>query len=392
MKRYFTLAPLQSTARLFYSSCLPDREQSNQIGGSPEGKLPRLCWQFRNLAAISAMPARQLNTSTQTRVVVLVVFDGFLSLDVSGPWEVFSKASRIGAAKSGRPAYRLVLASPNGGVVGSSSGLEWGNTVAVADLHGPIDTVLIAGGDVRVYEPGGAAVSLLPWLRRKAQMVRRMGSVCTGAFALAAAGLLDGRRATTHWNACARLAKTYPSVQVEPDAIYITDPPFYSSAGVSAAIDLSLALVEADLGQPVALSIARDLVLYLRRPGGQSQFSAGLQAQMEANHRFRDLVIWMIENPRNDLSIAMLAERMAISERHFARLFRSETGKTPARFVEELRLDHAKNHLEQTSWPLERVAQRAGFGSVDSLQRSLRRHAGITPELYRQRFGQKGEY
>lgn len=338
------------------------------------------------------MSTRQLNLSTQTRVVVLVAFDGFLSLDVSGPWEVFSKASRIGAAKTGRPAYRLVLASPTGGVVRTNSGMAWCNITAVDDLHGPIDTVLVAGGDVAVFEAGGSAASLLPWLRRKAQVVRRMGSVCTGAFALAGAGLLDGRRATTHWNACARLAKSYPRVQVEPDAIYVADPPFYCSAGVSAAIDLSLALVEADLGKPVALAVARDLVLYLRRPGGQSQFSAGLQAQMDANHRFRELVMWMIENPRNDLSVAALAERMAISERHFARLFRRETGKTPARFVDELRLDHAKNHLEQTSWPLERVAQRAGFGSVDSLQRSLRRHAGITPELYRQRFGQQRAY
>ncbi len=338
------------------------------------------------------MRTRQLSTSAQTRVVVFLAFDGFLSMDVSGPWEVFSKAARIGMVNTGRPAYRLILASPHGGTVRTSSGLQWAETTAVADVHGSIDTVLVAGGEISVFEPGGSAASLLPWLRRKARAVRRMGSACTGAFALAAAGLLDGRRATTHWNSCAQLASTYPNVQVEPDAIYIADPPFYCSAGVSAAIDLSLALVEADLGQPVALSVARDLVLYLRRPGGQSQFSAGLQAQMTANHRFRDLVMWMVEHPGSDLSVAALAERMAISERHFARLFRSETGKTPARFVEALRLDHAKNHLEQTSWPLDRVAQRAGFGSVDSLQRSLRRHTGITPELYRQRFAKQGIY
>ena len=336
------------------------------------------------------MHARALNPSARTRVVVLVAFDGFLALDVSGPWEVFSKASRWSLANRGRPAYRLVLASPQGGTVHASSGLQWAGSTAIADIRGPIDTVLVAGGEVSVFEPGGPAASLLPWLQRKARTVRRMGSICTGAFALAAAGLLDGRRATTHWNACARLAGDYPKVRVEPDAIYVADPPFYCSAGVSAAIDLSLALVEADLGQPAALSVARDLVLYLRRPGGQSQFSAGLQAQMGASHRLRDLVMWMVEHPRGDLSVAALAERMAVSERHFARQFRSETGLTPARFAQALRLDHAKNYLEQTAWPLARVADRAGFGSVDSLQRSLRRHAGITPELYRQRFSSQG--
>ncbi len=336
------------------------------------------------------MHSRDLTASAQTRVVVLVAFDGFVSLDVSGPWEVFSKASRLAAASGARPAYRLVLASPQGGTVRSSSGLAWADSTAIAAIRGPIDTVLVAGGDTRVFEPGGSAAGLLPWLRRKASRVRRMGSVCTGAFALAAAGLLDGRRTTTHWNACARLASAFPQVRVEPDAIYVADPPFYCSAGIAAGIDLSLALVEEDLGQPIAVTVARELVLYLRRPGGQSQFSAGLQAQMQASHRFRDLIMWMVEHPRSDLSVAALAERMAVSERHFARQFQAETGKTPARFVEALRLDHAKNLLEQTAWPAERIAQRAGFGSVDSFQRSLRRHAGITPQAYRQRFSKKG--
>lgn len=345
-----------------------------------------------DITANPAMPTHKLNASTPTRTIVLVAFDGFLSLDVSGPWEVFSKASRLVTANPAHPAYRLVLASPQGGTILSSSGLRWADSAAVANIRGPIDTVLVSGGNPSVFEPGGAAASLLPWLKRKAQTVRRMGSTCTGVFALAAAGLLDGRRATTHWNACAQLASTYPKVKVEPDAIYVADPPFYCSAGISAAIDLSLALVEEDLGQPIALSVARDLVVYLRRPGGQSQFSAGLQAQMAASHGFRDLIMWMVEHPRSDLSVAALAERMSLSERHFARQFRAETGKTPARFVEALRLDQAKNHLEQTAWPLERIAQRAGFGSVDSLQRSLRRHTGLTPEVYRQRFSKQGVY
>ncbi|MCW8175433.1 GlxA family transcriptional regulator [Verminephrobacter aporrectodeae] len=331
--------------------------------------------------------------SAPTRLIVLVAYDGCQSLDVTGPWEVFTKAARFAAlrgapdASKARPAYRLVLASPHGGAVRTNSGLHWAHSTAIAGIHGRIDTVLVAGGDAEAFEPGGSAASLLPWLQRKARVVRRLGSVCTGAFALAGAGLLDGRRATTHWQHCARLASAYPAVRVEPDAIYVVDPPFYCSAGISAAMDLSLALVEADLGQSVALSVARELVLYLHRPGGQAQFSAGLQAQMQAGQRFRDLVMWMLEHPKNDFTVRALAQRMAISERHFARQFLRETGQTPARFADAVRTDHAKRHLEQTTWPLKQVAQRAGFGSVDSLQRSLRRHTGISADLYRQRFG-----
>lgn len=327
-----------------------------------------------------------MQTRTRTRVVVLVAYDGCQSLDVTGPWEVFTKATRFGALAGLPPAYRLILASPQGGSVRTNSGLELANSTAIADLRGSLDTLLVAGGDDAEFEDGGSASALLPWLRRKAGTVRRIGSVCTGAFALAAAGLLSGRRATTHWHSCARLKSSYPDIVVEPDAIYVADPPFYSSAGISAAIDLTLALVEADLGQAVALSVARELVLYLRRPGGQSQFSAGLQAQVGSNHPLRELIVWMMEHPDGDLSVPALAERMSMSERHFARQFRSETGQTPARFVEAMRVDRAKSHLEQTAWPLARVAQRAGFGSVDSLQRSLRRSVGITPDQYRQRF------
>ena len=332
------------------------------------------------------MTPNTLRPRHRARVIVLVAYDGCQSLDVSGPWEVFAKAAQAAADKGLGPGYRLLLASPQGGTVRSNSGLQLAGSTALADIRGPVDTIMVVGGDAQVFEAGGTGAAIPAWLQRRARGVRRMCSVCTGAFALAAAGLLDGRRATTHWNACAQLAQTYPRVQVEPDAIYVADPPFYCSAGISSAVDLSLALVEADLGQPIALAVARELVVYLRRPGGQSQFSAGLQAQMGSSHALRDLMMWALEHPRQDLSVATLAERVSMSERHFSRQFLSETGQTPARFVEAMRLDHAKTHLEQTSWPLERVAQRAGFGSVDSLQRSLRRHAGISPELYRQRF------
>lgn len=187
--------------------------------------------------------------------------------------------------------YRLVLASPHGGTIRTNSGLEWAGTTRLADLAGPIDTLLICGGDDDVFDPGGTADGLVDWLQHHANAYanapRRLGSVCTGAFALAAAGLLDGRRATTHWSACALFANTYPKVLVEPDAIYVADHPCYCSAGISAGIDLSLALIESDLGQPCALAVARELVLTLRRSGGQSQFSAGLQAQHSDDVKFQ---------------------------------------------------------------------------------------------------------
>lgn len=337
-----------------------------------------------------------------TKTIVLVVYQGCQSLDVTGPWEVFSKANTF-CQEAGRPKpYRLLLASPEGGPITSNSGLQLGPTTALAALRGAIDTVLVVGGNDEVLEQPGSVPQVVPWLQRRVGQVRRMGSVCTGAFALAAAGLLDGRRATTHWQYCERLAALYPRVNLEPDAIFVADPPLYSSAGITAAIDLSLALVEADLGQALALQVARNLVLFLRRPGGQSQYSAGLQAQTQASRaeqagnassserRLAALLLWMVEHPTQDLGVAALAERAHMSERHFARLFLSETGQTPARFVEALRLDRAKSYLEQSAWPLERVAQRAGFGSVDSLQRSLKRQAGITPQQYRQRFSSPG--
>jgi len=328
----------------------------------------------------------------KTKTVLLVAYEGCQSLDVTGPWEVFSKANQFAqAAGQAAPPYRVVLASPEGGMVRCNSGLQLGPSTALAALRGPLDTVLVVGGNDGDLEGHDWAASLLPWLRKKAPQVRRMGSVCTGAFALAAAGLFDERRVTTHWRFCEQLARMYPRLRLEPDAIFVADPPFYSSAGISAGIDLALALVEADLGQPIALAVARHLVLYLRRPGGQSQYSAGLQAQAQAGgDRLADLLLWMVEHPERDLSVAALAERASMSERHFARLFLAETGQTPARFVEALRLERAKTHLERSAWPLERVAQKAGFGSVDSLQRSLRRHAGITPEQYRQRFSRQG--
>ncbi len=328
------------------------------------------------------------SSSGARHTVVFVVFDGCQALDVTGPWEVFAQARDRASATDGvgRPTYNLVLASPGGGEVVTTSGIHLAHTVPLASLAGRIDTVLVAGGGRDDVDRLASDPGLVDWLRGCAGRVRRIGSVCTGAFALAAAGLLAGRRATTHWESCMRFAAMHPDISVEPDTLFVADPPFYTSAGVSAGIDLALALVEADLGSATALAVARELVLFLRRPGGQSQFSAGLEAQAQASNRMRDLVAWIAEHPRANLDVGALAGRVGMSERNFARVFRAETGQTPARFAEAVRVERAKFYLEDADWPLARLAERCGFGSVDGLQRAFRRRLGITPGEYRMRF------
>lgn len=329
-----------------------------------------------------AVPPRRI----ADRHVVLVGFEGLQALDLVGPLEVFSKANQY-APESGHSPFRYVvtIASETGGELAAGSGLCIGRTVALIDLPERLDTVLISGGTAQgLQEAAGDA--LIDWLRAKAPQVRRMGSVCTGAFLLAAAGLLDGRRATTHWQSCELLKQTFPAVEVEPDAIFVQDGNIYTSAGVSAGIDLSLALVEQDLGHKAALAVARDLVLFLRRPGGQAQYSASLAAQAKGGGRLGDLLLWIADNPDADLSLPALADRAAMSERNFGRVFAEQAGMTPACYVECVRLDRAKLYLETTDWPLARVAERSGLGSVATLLRAISRRIGITPDAYRQRF------
>ncbi len=226
----------------------------------------------------------------------------------------------------------------------------------------------------------------MKWILDRAPRTRRVASVCTGAFLLGGCGLLDGRRATTHWSVTKMLGAMFPRADVLPDAIFVGDGHIFTSAGVTAGIDLSLAFVEQDCGSRVALNTARELVLYLRRVGGQSQFSVSLAAQAKAADGLRDLIVWIEENFSRDLGIPRLAERAAMSERTFARVFRAEIGMTPAAYVELVRLDRAKQLLETTKWPLARVADRCGLGSAATLARAFRRRLGITPEDYRARF------
>ena len=314
----------------------------------------------------------------QSKTIVIIAFDGVQLLDVTGPADVFAKADQL------RPdSYRLIITSPTGGEIVTNSGLTLSRAIPLAVVKDDIDTILVAGGDEAalrraIYEQG-----LADWLTDASVNTRRIGSVCTGAFALAAAGLLDGRRATTHWHSCDLLQQMCPAARVETDVIYTIDTPVYTSAGVTAGIDLALALVEEDFGRAIAAEVARELVLFVRRPGGQSQLSAGLAAQANASSRLGDLIPWIIDHRDADLSVSALAERSGMSERSFARNFREQTGQTPARFVEQTRLDHVCDLLENSDWPLERLAQRSGFGSVDALQRAFRRRYAMTPSEYR---------
>ena len=311
---------------------------------------------------------------------MIVAFPGVQSLDVTGPSEVFSQADR----GSDHAEYAVELVTADGGSVRASSGLQLLADRSLEQCRGAIDTLVVAGG--AGLREAARDELLDAWLRLAARRARRVASVCTGAFLLARAGILDGRRATTHWAACAALGRTYPAVEVDPDPIFVRDGNVYTSAGVTAGIDLALALVEEDLGRTAALQVARNLVLFVRRPGGQAQFSATLSGQAAARPGIRELQEWIADHLDADLSVAALAERSCMSQRNFARVFSREVGATPAAFVESLRVERARTLLETTDLQVEEVARRCGFGTVETLRRAFGRRVRISPSDYRDRF------
>ncbi len=328
------------------------------------------------------VPAKSANrrAGRSRRRVVVVAFDGVEPIDVSGPSSVFGRANLL------RPGtYEVVHAAVGGTSVRTGSGLTLSDLAPIGSLRGAIDTLLVAGGDEAGLRRVIFEDEFPVWIRERAARIRRIGSVCTGAFVLAATGLLDGRRAATHWASCDLLAQLAPKVRVDANAIYVVDPPFYTSAGVTAGIDLSLAMVEEDLGRKVAAQIARDMVLFLRRSGGQQQYSAALAGQQEST-TFGDLLTWIIENPTADLRVPALAERAGMTERTFLRTFGREAGSTPAAFVRRARVECAQRLLETRDLPLKTIAQEAGFGSEDSLARAFRVVLGVTPAALRARF------
>lgn len=320
------------------------------------------------------------------RLVSLLAFPDVQVLDVTGPLEVFAQADRF-AAEADRPfpGYRVEVLAPEPGPFTSSGGVVLQAQARFVDRREGIDTLLVAGGN-----PGIHAVAADPavqaWLRDQAGRVRRLAGICTGALALAAAGLLDGRRATTHWASCALLAERHPAVTVEPDAIFVRDGRFATSAGVTAGMDLALALVEEDAGPAVALAIARNLVMFARRPGGQTQFSAHLAAQQARTPPMQRVRRHVLERPGEPLPVERLAEIAGMSPRSFARRFRAEFGTTPARFVERARLDAVRGLLGTAGCSLQEAAARCGFGSEETLRRAFHRHLGVSPSDYRARF------
>jgi len=330
------------------------------------------------------MPNKDEDTAVSASDVVLVAFEGIEAIDIAGPASVFSKAERL------RPgSYRLHIASPGGGPVPTNGGLSIAATRTLQELPAAIDTLVVAGGDEPGVRAAIAETGVAAWLAEVAPRTRRIASVCTGAFVLAAAGLLDGRRATTHWSACDLLQAVRPQVRVQRDRIYVQDGPVWTSAGVTTGIELALALVEDDLGHSIAMEIARTLALPMLRGAEQPQLSPALQAQAAASHRLRELVAWIGNHVQEDLSVEALAERVQMSPRHFARAFSAETGCTPARFVERTRVSTAAWLLRQTRWTQDRIAHRSGFGSVDALQRAFARVHGMSPAAYRQDDGEK---
>jgi transcriptional regulator GlxA family with amidase domain len=315
------------------------------------------------------------------RRVVTLAFPDVQSLDVTGPLEAFSGAARA----TRQPAYAIELIAGDGRPFTTSSGLTLTPHSSLRDCSGPIDTLLVAGGrGVAVARNDRATVE---WLSAAARRSRRVASICTGTFLLAAAGLLDGRRATTHWRAVERLRSEHPAIDVEPDPIFVRDGNVYSSAGVTAGIDLALALIEEDHGPRLARDVARELVLFVRRPGGQAQFSAGLAAQAAARAPVRELQEWIPDHLDADLSVAKLAERAFMSPRNFARVFTREVGVTPAGYVEAMRLERARMLLETTELAIDEIARRCGFGTVETLRRTFGRRLHVSPGDYRSRFG-----
>ncbi len=318
---------------------------------------------------------------TKTRNIVFLADCDAEALNLVGPLEVFDAATRLGDARV--PRYRSEVLVPEPGTIRCSIGLSILAPRAVKSHRGPIDTLVVVGG----YGVWNATRdrALLRWIRRAAGRARRVASICAGAFLLAAAGLLENKRATTHWALCKRLQANYPSTRVDTDLVFVRDGKIWTSAGVSSGMDMSLALIAEDLDRRAAAEVAHWLVMPLQRAGGQSQLSALLSAQLSEREPLRDVAAWVGDHPEADHTVASLAKRAGMSVRNFARAFRRELGQTPRAYVEKVRVEAAQRVLEQSTEPIAAVARRIGFRSVETLERRFRRAIGLSPAAYRER-------
>lgn len=323
----------------------------------------------------------ELERLSLPRRIGFVVYDGLTVLDLIGPHEVFGTANALSGLD--RNLYTPVIVAPTLEPVVSDTGIIVQPAADFAS-SGEFDTIVTPGGP-GLREPATNAL-VSEWLKDRAPRTRRMVSVCTGLYGLAATGLLDGRRAATHWRWARDCARRFPAVAVDPAVLFVEDPPFYTSAGVTAGIDLALALVEQDQGPVLALNVARELVIYLKRPGGQPQFSEPLQFQSSAVNRFSDLAAWLPQHLRDDLSVEALARRVNMGSRHFSRMFVETFGTTPARYVEAIRLDAARERLTSSRHTVDAVASSVGFASSDVFRRAFERRFGVSPTSYRRHF------
>ncbi|UQA63943.1 GlxA family transcriptional regulator [Polyangium aurulentum] len=321
----------------------------------------------------------------QPRLVLFVAYPGMGLLDMTGPQTVFWAATLHMEAR-GLPGYVRQTVSPTGGLVRAVEGVEL-NTLPLSDFTGrEVDTVIVPGAPEIELAVDGAA-DLVGWLSEMSRRARRMASVCSGTFMLAQAGLLEGKRAATHWAMCDLLKKRHPSIQVDSDAIFVQEGAVWTSAGVTAGIDLSLALVEADCGREIAMRVARELVVFLKRPGGQSQYSEVLQSQTQDSGSFDELHQWISDHlSREDMTVELLAERAGMSPRNFARVYKQKTGRTPAKAVEVFRLEAARRLLEASELNVDQIARQCGFGDEERMRVTFQRRLAVSPTEYRRRF------
>lgn len=309
------------------------------------------------------------------RKVVIVGPPPVQILDVTGPLEVFSSAG----------GYDVILGNPGlGRTLQTSRNIALTDAVPIREITGAIDTLVIAGGPGA--ETGSYDPEFVAWIADAAKRSRRIASICTGTFLLGAAGLIDGRKVVTHWKFCDRLATEFPDAIVHPEPIFLQDGPIYTSAGIAAGIDLALALVEGDQGHAAALSIARFLVMFLVRPGGQAQFSHMLSHQAVTSKPLRELQVWMMENLREDLTVEKLADRLGMSARHFTRVCLKEVRMNPGEFVDRLRVEAAQQMIDSSNKGLKEIADECGLQTADSMRRTFLRVLGITPRQYLDRF------
>ncbi|HEX4550144.1 GlxA family transcriptional regulator [Pseudomonas sp.] len=333
---------------------------------------------------------RQSRTAAPaSRDVVFIAYPRMSLLDLSGAQTVFWAASRA-LAERGQPGYHLRTASLEGGLVSTVEGLAV-DTCTLQELDITALDTLVVPGAPDICQTLDEYAGLTTWLQRQAPAARRVVSVCSGAFLLAQAGLLDGRRAATHWAMCDTLRERFPAIEVDADAIFIQQGAVWTSAGVTAGIDLALALVEADCGREVALHVARELVVYLKRPGGQAQYSTLLQSQAQDSPQFDPLHLWLIDHLGDPkLTVERLAEQAKMSLRNFTRVYKQSTGRTPSKAIELFRLEAARRLLENSAHNIDKVARLCGFGDEERLRACFQRHLSISPRDYRSRFSREG--